>query len=65
MRKNTAVLESALLLVCCALFGAAIASGDPNERFLTEGTRRLFERFEFRQVTPDVTPATKWHGLCP
>lgn len=24
MRKNTAVLEPALLLVCCALFGAAI-----------------------------------------
>ncbi len=30
-----------------------------------EGARRLFERFGFRQVTPDAVPATKWHAYAP
>ena len=30
-----------------------------------EGARRLFERFEFRQVTSDAVPATKWHAYAP
>lgn len=50
------------------LVGKAITEG--RERGLTylfactnqEGARRLFERLEFRQVTPDAVPATKWHA---
>ena len=30
-----------------------------------EGARRLFERFDFRQVPPDAVPATKWHAYAP
>ena len=30
-----------------------------------EGARRLFERFDFRQVSPDAVPATKWHAYAP
>ena len=30
-----------------------------------EGARRLFERFDFHQVTPDAVPATKWHAYAP
>ena len=29
------------------------------------GARRLFERFDFRQVPPDAVPATKWHAYAP
>ena len=53
------------------LVGKAITEG--RERGLTylfactnqAGARRLFERFEFRQVTPDAVPATKWHAYAP
>ncbi len=53
------------------LVGKAITEG--QARGLTylfactnqEGARRLFERFEFRQVTPDAVPATKWHAYAP
>ena len=53
------------------LVGKAITEG--QERGLTylfactnqAGARRLFERFEFRQVTPDAVPATKWHAYAP
>ena len=30
-----------------------------------EPARRLFERFDFRQVTPDAVPATKWRAYAP
>lgn len=30
-----------------------------------EGARRLFERFDFHQVTPDAVPAKKWHAYAP
>lgn len=30
-----------------------------------EGARRLFERFEFHQVTPDAVPAAKWRAYAP
>lgn len=30
-----------------------------------EGARKLFERFDFHQVTPDAIPATKWHAYAP
>ncbi len=30
-----------------------------------EGARRLFERFDFYQVTPDAVPATKWYAYAP
>ncbi len=30
-----------------------------------EGARRLFERFAFRQVTPDAVPAAKWRAYAP
>ncbi len=29
------------------------------------GARRLFERFDFRQVDPDAVPATKWSAYAP
>jgi N-acetylglutamate synthase-like GNAT family acetyltransferase len=53
------------------LVGKAITEG--QARGLTylfactnqEGARRLFERFEFRQVTPDAVPAKKWHAYAP
>lgn len=53
------------------LVGKAITEG--RERGLAylfactnqEGARRLFERFDFRQVTPDAVPATKWHAYAP
>ena len=53
------------------LVGRAITEG--RERGLAylfactnqEGARRLFERFEFLQVTPDAVPAKKWHAYAP